>query len=195
MKRKPETRSRASRYERISYEAVAVFELLLPLTREAQLKQTLDNLFYADTVRRRIREIDVDELEKSVPKKSGESEQSYTERLIESVSKKFGGYSITHVNGRYRTREMISRAEAGELYAGGITYLDDETTAMVRFFIPIDASSEARPHPDKVEREYREIAGLFFLLFVDTITRVVDEEEILLIESGYHERLHRYVRR
>lgn len=189
-------KTRASTYDRITYRAVVVFELLLPLTREAQLMQALDNLFYADTVRRRIQEIGIDAFDGSVARRENESEHGYRDRLIEIVSSKFGGYSITHVNGRYRTRGMISRTEAGRLYADGIKYLNDETTAVVRFFIPIDASSEEHPDPDNVEQEYQEISGLFFLLFIDTITKAVsDEEEILLIESGYRERLHRYVRR
>jgi hypothetical protein len=62
-----------SRYNRKGHENYVMFEFLLPLTRESQLRPALDDLFYADTIEQRLREIGVMKLTNVVPRHQGET--------------------------------------------------------------------------------------------------------------------------
>src|SRR5262252_8149339 len=44
-------------YNRRKHENLLSFEFLLPLTREDKLRRALDDLFFSDTIRRRLREV------------------------------------------------------------------------------------------------------------------------------------------
>src|SRR5947208_1880614 len=49
-------------YNRATFGAAVVYDFLMPLTREDRLKKALDELFYRDTLERRIQEIGLNEL-------------------------------------------------------------------------------------------------------------------------------------
>src|SRR5262249_10353632 len=64
-------------YDRFVHKTVQVFEFYLPLTHERRLRETLDRLFYADTVRQRLEEIGAERLSKHVSRKRGEDDHAY----------------------------------------------------------------------------------------------------------------------
>ena len=194
-------------YERAKHDHVVTYEFLLPLTREDKLRSALDDLFFSDCLAQRIREIGLTKLEGVVARPPGFDDDAYVAHAVEAASI-FTGYSILHVSGRFRARELIARREVGGLLANGVRYLIDETTAVVRFIIPCKTGS--RPFPDdygaegeihnatdcsrdELEVEVRQIRGLFFLLFVEAVVRTVKgEDEIWLLESGVATRVYRW---
>lgn len=164
-------------YEELRYELVRIYEFFMPLTNEAYLRVSLDALFYRDTVEARLKTIDPPELVKVFPKESSESTSSYTQRLCDWISRRFGGYSIYHVNGRFRAQALATRAAVGQ---GASRYLVDETTAVTRFIFPCENATEA----DQVE-------FFFTNLFVRAIIEVVNgEDEIWMVETGFKNQLH-----
>ena len=188
-------------YRRRSYDAVVQYEFLLPLTREDQLRESLDSLFFVDAIRQRLDEIDIDELRSWVGQEPGESREKYLQRLMDLVGETFFGYSVSHVNGRFRDRELLTREDAARLVAARDAYIVDETTASVRFIVPI-ASTE-RHHEGTfadsgvdvsntqvasgAAEEVRLIRRLFFGLFVEAVVSSIQgEAEIWLIERGPH---------
>ena len=188
-------------YRRRSYDAVVQYEFLLPLTREDQLRESLDSLFFADAIRQRLDEIDIDELTSWVGQDPDESPEKYLQRLTDQVGKTFVGYSVSHVNGRFRDKELLTREDAARLVAARDAYVIDETTASVRFIVPI-ASTE-RQHEgtfadsggdapqtqvaSAAVEEVRLIRRLFFGLFVEAVVSSIQgEAEIWLIERGPH---------
>ncbi len=100
------------------------------------LCQALDELFYKDTVGNRLTSIGLDKVAKIFPKGSMESDAAFVGRVCEFVGKKFVGYSVGHVNGRFRANELLTRDEAHEQEKSGKSYIIDETTAVVRFIVP-----------------------------------------------------------
>ncbi|MYE47194.1 MAG: hypothetical protein F4X25_10730 [Chloroflexi bacterium] len=186
-------------YRRRSYDAVVQYEFLLPLTREDQLRESLDSLFFVDAIRQRLDEIDIDELRSWVGQKPEERVGDYLQRLTEVVGRTFGGYSVSHVNGRFRDRDLLTREDAARLVAGRDAYIIDETTASVRFIVPI-ASTERQhegtfadsgvdvPHGQAANDAAEEVGlirRLFFGLFVEAVVSSIQgEAEIWLIERG-----------
>ena len=187
-------------HERRVHAGVLSFEFLLPLTREAQLRAALEHLFFRDTILERNREIGLRPFEALLPREDAEPDDAYLARAVEHANK-FFGYSITHVSGRYRaSSELLTRVDAAALAAGGAPYLVDETSAIVRFILPLQTA--ARPFadslsmpddlddPDEVDEaalveEARALRTLFFLLFAEAIVRTVKgEDEIWLLERG-----------
>src|SRR3990170_5867653 len=81
-------------YQRVKYDSIVIYEFLLPLKREDQLRAALDDLFYTDTIRRRLREIGIDMVRTWIPSTAQESEDDYLNRVCELIADKFGGYSI-----------------------------------------------------------------------------------------------------
>lgn len=188
-------------YRRRSYDAVVQYEFLLPLTREDQLRESLDSLFFVDAIRQRLDEIDLDELRTWVGQETDESPEEYLQRLTDQVGKTFFGYSVSHVSGRFRDKELLTREDAARLVAARDAYIIDETTASVRFIVPI-ASTERQhsgtftdsgvdaPHTQAENastEEVRLIRRLFFGLFVEAVVSSIQgEAEIWLIERGPH---------
>ena len=188
-------------YRRRSYDAVVQYEFLLPLTREDQLRESLDSLFFVDAIRQRLDEIDIDELRSWVGQEPGESVRDYLQRLTDVVGKTFGGYSVSHVDGRFRDGDLLTREDAARLVAARDAYIVDETTASVRFIVPIASTEQQHegtsagsgvdvPHTEVVggaAAEVRLIRQLFFGLFVEAIVSSIQgEAEIWLIERGPH---------
>jgi hypothetical protein len=65
-------------YAEISYENVVIFEFYMPLRNEEYLRQTLDSLFYKDSVLFRLKLIKPSELQAAFPKRPGEGEGDYS---------------------------------------------------------------------------------------------------------------------
>jgi hypothetical protein len=193
--------------ERAKHDHVVIYEFLLPLTREDKLRGALDDLFFSDCLKQRVREVGLSKLEEVVPRPTGMDDEAYWDHVVEAASI-FGGYSVLHVSGRFRRHGLMSRQDAGDLLANGDRYLMDETTAVVRFIIPCQtgrssfeddygASGEihaaAECPQDQLEAEVRRIRGLFFLLFAEAVVRTVKgEDEIWLVESGVKSRVYRW---
>src|SRR2546422_547825 len=78
----------------------------------------------------------------------------------------FVGYSITHVDGRFRSDTLLTQDEAAALEKKGERYLIDETTAVTRFIFPF-----------KIEPELAIIKYLFQILFIRSIIQLVNGEE------------------
>lgn len=204
-----QARQLISEYERVVFGNVVEYEFLLPLSRENELQRTLDELFFADALEETARQIDVAVLQGMVARAQGETDDELRSRVCGEVGSRFGGYSIVHVAGRFRSGELLSRSEASILGATGFRYLIDETTAIVRFLVPLKASEvgfKEDPRSVKLalstlsnataaatqslEAEVDLVRSLFFLFFVEAVVETVrGEEEIWLLEtspSGEH---------
>jgi Arc/MetJ family transcription regulator len=204
-----QARQLISEYERVVFGEVVEYEFLLPLSRENELQRTLDELFFADALEETARQIDVAVLQGMVARTHGETDDELRSRVCREVGSRFGGYSIVHVAGRFRSGELLSRSEASVLGATGFRYLIDETTAMVRFIVPLRASelgftedprsvkqalntlSNTRVADEQsLKAEVDLVRSLFFLFFVEAVVETVrGEEEIWLLEtspSGEH---------
>lgn len=193
-------RSLVPAYERIKYEQVMQYEFLLPLTHEGQLRKALDELFYEDTLRERLIDIGQTELEEWIKFEKREKAEDYFNRVCQSVAEKFSGYSISHVSGRYLASTTIKkRAEAAKLLANDEPYIIDETTATVRFIIPLETTKQhikgnfnkaecTEPLEIKIEEESISeisfIRWLFFNVFAEAIVHTVGgEDKIWLLEE------------
>jgi hypothetical protein len=196
-------------YNEYQHPDVVVYELFLPLTCEDKLRRALDKLFYRDTVYKKLQNIGLEKL-RGVFKQRVELDDSYLEELCEFVGDKFGGYSISHVYGRFRASELQTRSEAvRKLIKEEEDYLVDETTAVVKFIIPIQVtkslvgSEESETSPQlslglqnkvgEVDREVQQIEWVFRNLFIATILHTVGQEQIWVLESGRRCQLIRYV--
>jgi hypothetical protein len=183
-----------SGYERVCYREVVIYEFLLPLTREAELRLVLDEMFFADTVHRRLRETGIERLERWCSRDDQVSDDEFLSQVAELAAGRFGGYSIAHVSGRYRRGPLLSRRDAAERFATGERYLVDETTAVVRFTVPVKASRRSysgdfdevddSPDLDDFRADVALIHHLFFALFVESVVALVSgEDEIWLYEE------------
>jgi hypothetical protein len=198
-------------YERAKHVSFVQFEFLLPLTREDKLRRALDDLFYKDTMTARLHDIGLENMVRLITREEREAEEKYVDRVCHAVAERFGGYSVTHVQGRYKAWELLSRREAGDLIAEDKQYLIDETTAVVRFIVPcrtgrtlfaddFDSVNEAICEPDTLhatdlQNEVALVRALFFHFFVEAVVGTVQgEEEIWLLESGHTNRLYRWMR-
>lgn len=171
---------RSPQYEYKPYDEVLVYEFLLPLSNEEHLKGALDTLFYEDTIRARIDVIPPDVLQREFPKQEGEGADIYRRRMYQWISTQFLGYSVYHVQGRFRMGDLTTRALALQVEEAGDRYLVDETTAVARFIFPCQNQSEART-----------VHFFFWELFVKSIVEVVSgEDQIWMVESGIRNRVH-----
>lgn len=169
----------AADYNYRSFGKLMVFEFFMPLTNETALRGTLDSLFYKDTILRKLRGCELSILREQIALASGETEDAYLERLCTWISKRFVGYSVSHVSGRFRAEKLCTRAEAAEVEKTG-RYLVDETTAVTRFIFPCDDDEDAQ-----------RLRWFFNKLFLESILEVVNgEDEIWMVESGMNNRLH-----
>ena len=196
-----------ARYKRTAYPALLIFEFLIPLTRESQLRAALDQLFFKDTIRQRLAEIGTEKLEFLLARLVAEDESDYLDRAVQFANK-FYGYSIGHVAGRFRAAaSLLTRTDAAAFVADGGRYLIDETTAVVRFVLPLQTTSkefedslfvprDLDGHDDEVpskalDDEVHALRTMFFLLFVEAVVRSIKgEDEIWLLEKGVRDRLY-----
>ena len=189
-----------SNYDRIQYASVIVFEFLLPLTRETELKRAMNGLFYSDSLGQRIDEIGIEVIRNWLPHQfRSPVDETLREFVIARAGEWFGGYSMNLVAGRFRSGPIRSRTEVAQYKGSGPDYLIDETTGSVRFVIPVSASREQVPTEEtqaefewksdlsalSIQEEIGLIRRFFFELFVETVVRTIDgEEEIWLREDA-----------
>ena len=159
---------------------VLIYDFLMPLTHEASLRKTLDDLFLRDTLVGRLRALPSDELEEVFPRAPKQGDWHYLERILDFIEERFVGYSMTHVGGRSRFGPLLSQDRVSEFERQGARYLMDETAAVTRFVFP---------YAD--DRELAKIRYLFGALVVpDIVEDVKGEEQIRLLESGSQNRVH-----
>ena len=196
-----------ARYKRTAYPALLSFEFLIPLTRESQLRAALDELFFKDTIRQRLSEIGTDKLAVLLTREPSESDADYLDRAVQFANK-FYGYSIGHVAGRFRAAAgLLTRTDAAASVADGGRYLIDETTAVVRFVLPLQVAStefddslfvpkaltgdDEEIPSEALADEIHVLRTMFFLLFVEAVVRSIKgEDEIWLLERGVRDRLY-----
>lgn len=191
------------KYTEYTYDSLIIYDFLMPLSNEGHLRTTLDALFYKDTVLARLQAIGYEEVKKNLSIRDLDSPDDILEEACRWIAERFRGYSIAHVNGRFRAAELSTLADAAKFQTQGGHYLIDETTAIVRFifhcgeaerrivrgwkFVPLTEGGS-------VTGDYDSIDWLFRELFVENILQVVNgEDEIWMVESGVHNRLHRWV--
>jgi hypothetical protein len=133
----------AGDYVKHEFEYPVIFEFFMPLTNETALRTTLDALFFRENIEAKLRAIGVEELEEHLPRTEGEGKGAYLERVGGWVGDHFGGYSIYHVDGRFRAWKLATREEVVEREKDGYRYLVDETTAVTRFIFPCGEVEEA----------------------------------------------------
>ncbi|TFG24854.1 MAG: hypothetical protein EU529_03035 [Promethearchaeota archaeon] len=188
------------------YKYLMIFEFFMPLTNENDLRSSLDELFYMDTVKLALNKIPKDELYKAFPKNVKESEENYKTRLCNWISNRFVGYSIGTVKGRFKTDDLRTYYEEAIIKSKGDDYLVDETTAIVRFIFHVgqpiknpvlfnieqfNESLDKFNKKDAIKKEAVQIRYIFKNLFVKNILDLVNgEDEIWMLESGIKNRLY-----
>ena len=161
-------------YQRTTYETVLIFECFLPLTNETVLRNELDALFYKDTIQKKLLTIGLVDLKALIEPHTAESDKTYLDRVIDWFGEQVRGYSISHVNGRFRAEDVVlPRQAAAALQEQAGRYLIDETTAITRFIFPCEHEQHAK-----------QVSWFFHRLFVDDVIEVTGEAEIWMIESG-----------
>lgn len=160
-----------AKYEAWVHPDVTTYEFFLPLSREDVLQAALDRLFYKDTVKYRLQQIGLDNIREIFEQQNGEAEEDYLNRVAEFAGDKFGGYSISHISGRFRAADLKTKEDAAEHEKTGHHYIVDETTAVVRFILPHGATSYRENDPnlvladEEVEDEKAKTDWLFHNLF------------------------------
>ncbi len=166
-------------YEPTSSE-VLIYDFLMPLTNEAYLRTTLDALFFKDTILARLKTLASSDLERYFTRAVSQSDEHFLESILKFIEDHFVGYSITHVDGRFRSGRVLTQDEVAEFQKKGQRYLIDETTAVTRFIFPYHTSDELA-----------RVRYLFQALFVRSIIQLVNgEEQIWMLESGPQSRVH-----
>jgi len=159
---------------------VLIYDFLMPLTNEAYLRTTLDALFFKDTILARLKTIPGSDLEPHFNRPSSQSDEEYLGVIVRFIEDHFVGYSISHVDGRFRSGRVLTQDEVAAFQKRGQRYLIDETTAVTRFIFP---------YHDEAELE--RVRYLFQALFVRSIIQLVNgEEQIWMLESGPRSRVH-----
>jgi hypothetical protein len=182
---------------------VLVYEFFMPLSREDRLREALDNLFYKDTIEQRVKEIGISKIRDALKLSGSNSDDEVIKLVIDFMDNTIGGYSLHLVNGRFRTQALTTRKEAVIRPFSEGPYLVDETTAVVRFVLPVSENQEPptqinlfepaknTPSSDVLAERMR---WLFLNFFAEAVTRVVKkEDEIWLLESGIRSALYRWV--
>ena len=194
------------KYNEEYYRHLMIFEFFMPLTSESDLKTSLDELFYRDTVKLALNKIPKNEIIKAFPQEGDETEVQLIERICDWISERFGGYSIETVHGRFKMDDLKTFSEVASIRARGLDYLIDETTAIVRFIfkvgIPIinqdlynfeqfSEDQEDSTTPGTINIKANQIRYIFKNLFVKSILELVNgEDEIWMLESGIRNRLY-----
>jgi hypothetical protein len=185
--------------------SVLIYEFFMPLSREDRLREALDNLFYCDAIEQRIQEIGLAQIRTGLSLPSDFSEANIHQMVFEFMESTIGGYSIYLVNGRYRADVLASRAEVvNRPFASG-PYIVDETTAIVRFILPVETAAgkfeygkvlEPASTANGTQERADLVRWLFLNFFAEAIIRVVqDEDEIWLLESGMRSAFYRWIKR
>jgi hypothetical protein len=134
--------------------------------------------------------VGLDVIGRYIARQKGEADKAYVSRVIQFIDDRIGGFSISHVSGRFRVGKILSRKESGDKLAADEPYLIDETTAVVRFIIPCASSKIehdgdfelAEPedaHSEAVEDEIAQIRGIFFEIFVEALVPSIRGEKLI----------------
>ena len=185
--------------------SILIYEFFMPLSREDRLREALDNLFYRDTIEQRIQEIGFAQIRSGLDLPEDYTDEKIQQLVFDFMEKTIGGYSIYLVNGRYRADQLASRAEVvNRPFAYG-SYIVDETTAIVRFILPVvtdagkfEHGNILEPATDSLHANKRAelIRWLFLNFFAEALIRVVqNEDEIWLLESGMRSAFYRWIKR
>ncbi len=186
------------------YKNLMIFEFFLPLANEADLRSSLDELFYRDSVILALKKIPNIELNEAFSKEIEETEVQYIERICDWISERFGGYSIGNVRGRFKVGDLQTFTDIAIIRSRGLNYLIDETTAIVRFIfsvgIPVKSevvyginqfNENESTIGEEIKGEANQIRYIFKNLFVKSILDLVNgEDEIWMLESGIRNRLY-----
>jgi hypothetical protein len=163
-----------------SVSKVLVYDFLMPLTHETDLRITLDALFYKDTIVAKLKGIDGAKLNEYFKRPEGQTEAEYLKEILDFIGSNFVGYSIYHVDGRFRASDILDFDEIAVRSKKGGRYLIDETTAVTRFIFPWDT-----------EGQLEAIRFLFDQLFVRGMIDLVEgEQQIWMLENGPERRVH-----
>ncbi|MBT3338351.1 MAG: hypothetical protein HN855_16935 [Anaerolineae bacterium] len=184
--------------------SILIYEFFMPLSREDRLREALDNLFYRDTIEQRIQEIGFAQIRSGLDLPEDYTDEKIQQLVFDFMEKTIGGYSIYLVNGRYRADQLASRAEVvNRPFAYG-SYIVDETTAIVRFILPVvtdagkfEHGNILEPATDSLHANKRAelIRWLFLNFFAEALIRVVqNEDEIWLLESGMRSAFYRWTK-
>jgi hypothetical protein len=170
----------AADYSKLEFEYPVIFEFFMPLTNETALRTTLDALFFRENIAAKLKAIGIADLQQHLPAKEAEQEPAYLERVTTWIGDHFGGYSIYHVDGRFRAWKLATHDEVTEREKQGYRYLVDETTAVTRFIFPCESEEEA------------ELVRYFFdAMFARSIIQLINaEDEIWMVETGDEYRVH-----
>ncbi len=185
--------------------SILIYEFFMPLSREDRLREALDNLFYRDTIEQRIQEIGISRIRAGLKLSHDYSEDKIQGMVFDFIESTISGYSIYLVNGRYRADVLASREEAvSRPFASG-PYIVEETTAIVRFILPVETDAGKFEHGKILEpasavsgtqKRAELLSWLFLNFFAEALIRVVQkEDEIWLLESGMRSAFYRWIRR
>ncbi len=159
---------------------VLIYEFLMPLTHETELRITLDKLFFKDTILRNLRIIRASDLETHFARSFEQGDDDYLQQIMDFIGAHFVGYSISHVDGRFRAVNVRDYDEVAAHLKSGQRYLIDETTAVTRFIFPYDS-----------DQELHTLRFLFHELFVKSMIEAAeDEQQVWMLESGPEQRVH-----
>ena len=184
--------------------SILIYEFFMPLTREDRLREALDNLFYRDAIEQRIQEIGVVGIRAGLKLSSDYSEDKIRQMVFDFIESTIGGYSIYLVNGRYRADALASREEVVTRPFASGPYIVEETTAIVRFILPVETDAGKFKHGKLLEpasvgsgtqQRAELLSWLFLNFFAEALIRVVQkEDEIWLLESGMRSAFYRWIR-
>ena len=185
--------------------SILIYEFFMPLSREDRLREALDNLFYRDTIEQRIQEIGISQIRAGLKLSSEISEDNIRMLVFDFMESTIGGYSIYMVNGRYRADALASREEVvARSFAYG-PYIVDETTAIVRFILPVETDAGKYEYGKILEpasmaigtkKRAELMSWLFLNFFAEALIRAVrKEDEIWLLESGMRSAFYKWIRR
>ena len=185
--------------------SILIYEFFMPLSREDRLREALDNLFYRDTIEQRIQEIGISRIRDGLKLPPEYLEDKIRQLVFDFMESTIGGYSMYMVNGRYRADVLASREEViTRPFAYG-PYIVDETTAIVRFILPVETDAGKFEYGKILEpasmvigtKKRAELKSWLFLnFFAEALIRVVQkEDEIWLLESGMRSAFYRWGRR
>ena len=110
---------------------VLIYDFLMPLTNEAHLRTTLDALFFKDTILARLKTIGTERLSQQFALEPNESTEAYFERILDWIDKRFVGYSISHVDGRFRSEPLQTQLDAGERTSESCSHLGRESMGAI----------------------------------------------------------------
>lgn len=181
---------------------ILIYEFFMPLSREDRLREALDGLFYKETLYQRILEIGAGRIQgdlhiEDIP------ERDIPQYIYVIVDKNIGGYSLYIVNGRFRSGPLTTKKEIADREYSSGPYLIDETTAVVRFILPVELEDVSNKQKDlfdliedepTIESEAAKLRWIFLNFFAEAIVKTVKEDEIWLVESGMKNSLYKWSR-